>query len=102
MLNFSCNCSFAFFNSSLNFLCWGKSTSTSTRLLVAYASNSAESRTFLFNSLQGGHQSDPVKSINTSFFSALACAWAFSRSVSQTRLEECSAPSLVQPAAIQP
>src|SRR5579859_729490 len=52
--------------------------------------NSGEDRTFLRSALHGGHQSEPLKSINTIFFSSLALALAFARSVNQSSSAEQS------------
>src|SRR6266404_4042693 len=46
--------------------------------------NSVEESTFFRSALQGGHQSEPLKSIRTNFFSALALTCALERSVDQS------------------
>src|SRR5437016_5789059 len=80
--------SFAFFNSalcfSISFLVFGKSTSTRTKLAFAKVANSSDENTFFFSALQGGHQSEPVKSIRTSLFSVLAWLLALAKSVSHS------------------
>src|SRR4051812_13922349 len=75
--------SLAFFNSGLSFLVCGKSTSTSTRCFLAYSANSGFENTSLCNLMHQPHQSEPVKSSMTSFFSSLAWATALGTSVSQ-------------------
>src|SRR5262245_3253971 len=82
-LYFSPSLLLAFFCSAEMGLLLGKSTRTRTRLSLAKSLNSLVEKTFLCSSLQGGHQSDPVKSIRTSFFSCLASCWALAKSVSQ-------------------
>src|SRR5206468_4470977 len=72
----------AFCCSSDSCLRRGKSTSTSTRFFFAYSENSGLEKTSEFNLMHHPHQSEPVKSSITSFFSALACACAFGTSVS--------------------
>src|SRR5262249_37828127 len=61
----------------------GKSTSTSTKFAAAYWANSGVVNTSLSSLMHHGHQSEPVKSISTSLFSAFACASAFGRSMDQ-------------------
>src|SRR5215831_14342383 len=83
MSNFFDSAWLAFLSSSVCCLRRGKSTSTSTRLSFAKSRNALELRTLLRRALHGGHQSEPLKSIKTNFFSALAWAWALEKSVSQ-------------------
>src|ERR1051326_5584711 len=90
MPNLSDRASLAFLTSSRCFFWRGKSTSTSTRFFLANSRKASEERTFLRRALQGGHQSEPLKSISTSLFSFLAWAWALGRSVSQS---DSSAPA---------
>src|SRR5260370_10209055 len=84
ILNFSDKVWLAFLSSSLSCLECGKSTSTSTRLSLAKLTNASDVRTVLCKALQGGHQSEPLKSIKTIFFSAFALAWALDRSVTHS------------------
>src|SRR5438132_423005 len=84
MANFFCSSALAFLSSALCFFERGKSTSTSTRLSLAKAVNSLEVSTFLCRALQGGHQSEPVKSSRTSFFDSFAWALALLKSVSHS------------------
>ena len=51
--------------------------------LLAASTNSFFEKTFLRIAMHGGHQSEPVNSTSTGFFSFLAWAKAFSRSVDQ-------------------
>src|SRR5438093_8835045 len=82
--NFSLNALLAFFCASLSGFLRGKSTSTSTRFLVANFWNSDVSSASFLNLMHQPHQSDPVKSINTSLCSAFALACALDRSVNHS------------------
>src|SRR6266508_5995722 len=84
ILYFFCKASFAFFCSALNFFLRGKSTSTSTRFFFAYSANSALEKTSLWSLMHQPHQSEPVKSRSTIFFSSLALACALGRSVNHS------------------
>src|ERR1043166_6222263 len=81
ILYLAANSSLAFFNSAVCFLPCGKSSSTRTRFFFAYSVNSGLEKTSLCNLMHQPHQSEPVKSSITSFFSALALATAFGTSV---------------------
>ena len=70
------------FSSGDCFLPRGKSISTRTNFFEASA-NSGWSKTSFFRRMHQPHQSLPVKSTKMSFFSAAACFFAASRSVSQ-------------------
>src|SRR5262245_42975128 len=74
---------FCFFCASLSFFLCGKSTSTGTKFALAYSANSGVEKTSLFSLMHQPHQSEPVKSSITSFFSVLALACAAAASVIQ-------------------
>src|SRR5207249_5387984 len=93
----------AFFWSALSSFLVGKSTSTRTRFFLAYSVNSDLEKTSLLSLTQKPHQSEPVKSSKTSFFSSLALACALGRSVTHcsSSAPACSSAQLANnPTAI--